>query len=79
MEQQLIREQQIPYYPVATGKFRRYLSWQNLSDPFRVIKGLMQSYKLLKTPAGYCLFERRLRLGSGHDRRLVEQNPGCPS
>jgi UDP-N-acetylglucosamine--N-acetylmuramyl-(pentapeptide) pyrophosphoryl-undecaprenol N-acetylglucosamine transferase len=48
MEQQLIREQQIPYYPVATGKFRRYLSWQNLSDPFRVIKGLMQSYKLLK-------------------------------
>ncbi len=48
MEQQLIREQQIPYYTVATGKFRRYLSWQNLSDPFRVVKGVIESYKLLK-------------------------------
>lgn len=48
IEQRLIRERQIPYYPVATGKFRRYFSKQNLFDPFRVIKGLIQSYKLLK-------------------------------
>ena len=28
MERALIEDQQIPYYPVATGKFRRYLSTQ---------------------------------------------------
>lgn len=48
MERALIEERQIPYYPVATGKFRRYLSAQNLTDPFRVIKGVFQSYRLLK-------------------------------
>lgn len=48
MERALIEDQQIPYYPVATGKFRRYLSTQNLTDPFRVVKGLFQSYRLLK-------------------------------
>lgn len=48
MERALIEDQQIPYHPVATGKFRRYLSTQNLTDPFRVVKGLFQSYRLLK-------------------------------
>jgi UDP-N-acetylglucosamine--N-acetylmuramyl-(pentapeptide) pyrophosphoryl-undecaprenol N-acetylglucosamine transferase len=48
IEQELIHDKKIPYYPIATGKFRRYFSKQNLSDPFRVIKGLFQSYKLLK-------------------------------
>jgi len=48
MERKLIEEQRIPYYPVATGKFRRYLAGQNLTDPFRVMKGIVQSYRLLK-------------------------------
>ena len=38
----------IPYYGVATGKFRRYLDPKNISDPFRVIKGLREAKKILK-------------------------------
>lgn len=47
MERALIEDQQIPYYPVATGKFRRYLSAQNLTDPFRVVKEW-------SSPTAYC-------------------------
>lgn len=38
----------IPYYGIATGKFRRYFDWKNFSDPFRVIKGYNEAKKLLK-------------------------------
>ena len=58
MERELIEEQKIPYYPVATGKFRRYLSGQNLTDPFRVIKGLVQSYHLLKKLRPQVIFSK---------------------
>jgi UDP-N-acetylglucosamine--N-acetylmuramyl-(pentapeptide) pyrophosphoryl-undecaprenol N-acetylglucosamine transferase len=48
IERELITAEHLPYYPIATGKFRRYFSKQNFTDPFRVIKGIVQSYKLLK-------------------------------
>lgn len=48
MEKQLIEAQGIHYDGISTGKFRRYLSVKNLSDPFRVIKGYYQAKKLIK-------------------------------
>lgn len=39
----------IPYYAISTGKLRRYFSMQNFTDPFRIIKGIHQSKKLMKT------------------------------
>lgn len=47
IEKQLIEEQGIPYYGIASGKLRRYIDPKNLSDPFRVIKGFGQAHKLL--------------------------------
>lgn len=38
----------IPYYPINTGKFRRYFDLRNLTDPFRVIHGLGQAAVLLR-------------------------------
>lgn len=38
----------VPYHPIATGKLRRYFDLKNLKDPFRVIKGALQSYRLLR-------------------------------
>ncbi|MFZ3588806.1 undecaprenyldiphospho-muramoylpentapeptide beta-N-acetylglucosaminyltransferase [Bacillus sp. DJP31] len=38
----------VTYYPIATGKLRRYFDWKNMKDPFRVLKGTHQAYKLLK-------------------------------
>lgn len=58
MERALIEDQQIPYYPVATGKFRRYLSAQNLTDPFRVVKGVVQSYRLLQNLRPQVVFSK---------------------
>ena len=35
------------YHAVKTGKLRRYFSWQNFVDPFRVIAGAVQSARLM--------------------------------
>ncbi|HEY0828223.1 MAG TPA: undecaprenyldiphospho-muramoylpentapeptide beta-N-acetylglucosaminyltransferase [Bacilli bacterium] len=38
----------IEYYSIASGKLRRYLDWNNIKDPFKVIKGVFQARKLIK-------------------------------
>ena len=48
IEKKLITDFNIPYYGIATGKFRRYLDIKNLTDPFRVIKGFGEARKYLK-------------------------------
>ncbi|HEY8463429.1 MAG TPA: undecaprenyldiphospho-muramoylpentapeptide beta-N-acetylglucosaminyltransferase [Bacillota bacterium] len=48
IEKDLIKEASIPYYGIATGKFRRYFSLQNFTDPFRVIQGLFDATVLLR-------------------------------
>lgn len=47
IEKELIESLQIPYYGISSGKLRRYLDIKNLSDPFKVVKGLQQAYRLL--------------------------------
>lgn len=47
MEKDLIKAQNIPYYGISSGKLRRYLDLKNLSDPFKVIKGLGQAVRLI--------------------------------
>ena len=48
IEKRLIEEQGIPYYGISSGKLRRYFDPKNFSDPFKVVKGLGQSVRLLK-------------------------------
>ncbi len=48
IEKELIEAVNIPYYPISSGKLRRYLDLKNLSDPFKVIKGLGQSIRLMR-------------------------------
>ena len=48
IERTLIEEIGIPYYPISSGKLRRYRSLKNLSDPFRVIKGFGQAFSILR-------------------------------
>lgn len=48
IEKKLIADFDIPYYGIATGKFRRYFDVKNLTDPFRVIKGFGEARKYLK-------------------------------
>jgi len=48
IEKRLIGEgTDVPYYPIATGKLRRYLSIENIKDPFKVLKGMMQAWRII--------------------------------
>ena len=48
IEKKLIEDMGIPYYGISSGKLRRYLNLKNLSDPFRVLKGIGEAKKILK-------------------------------
>lgn len=48
IEKRLVEDFGLPYVGIATGKFRRYLDFQNLTDPFRVIKGFGEARRFLK-------------------------------
>ena len=48
IEKQLLKEQQIPYYGISSGKLRRYFDIKNFSDPLKVMKGLGQSIRLMR-------------------------------
>ncbi|MBO4399105.1 MAG: undecaprenyldiphospho-muramoylpentapeptide beta-N-acetylglucosaminyltransferase [Lachnospiraceae bacterium] len=48
IEKQLIENLGIPYYGISSGKLRRYFSWKNFTDPFRVIKGGREAKQILK-------------------------------
>ncbi|MBT5155344.1 MAG: undecaprenyldiphospho-muramoylpentapeptide beta-N-acetylglucosaminyltransferase [Gammaproteobacteria bacterium] len=46
IEREMIGVLGIPYYAVASGKLRRYFSWQNFIDPFFILWGMLQSLVL---------------------------------
>ena len=48
MEQKLVEDAGLDYVGIASGKLRRYFSWKNFSDPFRVLKGYFQAKKIIK-------------------------------
>lgn len=47
IERQIISEIGVPYYPISSGKLRRYFDLNNLKDPFKVMRGLFQARSLL--------------------------------
>lgn len=46
IEKTLLIKANIPYFAIATGKLRRYFSWQNFFDPIKIIYGFFQSILL---------------------------------
>lgn len=38
----------VKYYSIATGKLRRYFDWNNFKDPFRVMKGAFEAWRLIR-------------------------------
>lgn len=37
----------VSYHPISTGKLRRYMSVENIKDPFKVLKGTMQAWRVI--------------------------------
>lgn len=48
MEKDLIEKDRIPYFGISTGKLRRYLDVKNVTDIFRVIKGVGEAYQIIR-------------------------------
>lgn len=49
IERSLCEKNKIPYYSISTGKLRRYFSFQNALDFFKVFWGIVESFYLLLT------------------------------
>lgn len=47
-EKKLVEAYQIKFKAISSGKLRRYFSFQNFIDPFKIIAGFFQSFFLLK-------------------------------
>lgn len=48
VEKGMIESIGVPFYPIQSGKLRRYFSWKNFLDPFKVLVGIGQSFFLLR-------------------------------
>ena len=58
IEKGIIEENGIPYYGISSGKFRRYFSLKNFTDPFRIIKGYREAKKYIKELKPDVLFSK---------------------
>ena len=47
IEKELIEKTGVPYYGISSDKLRRYVDLKNLSDPFRVLKGIREARALM--------------------------------
>jgi UDP-N-acetylglucosamine--N-acetylmuramyl-(pentapeptide) pyrophosphoryl-undecaprenol N-acetylglucosamine transferase len=56
IENKIITQESIEYYPVFTGKLRRYFSLQNFVDIFNLIIGFIQSLLIIKKSHADVLF-----------------------
>jgi UDP-N-acetylglucosamine--N-acetylmuramyl-(pentapeptide) pyrophosphoryl-undecaprenol N-acetylglucosamine transferase len=48
MEYELVKQYNIPYHGISAGKLRRYADIKNLTDIFKVIKGLREALRLMR-------------------------------
>lgn len=58
IERQLVEPEGIPYHIVSTGKLRRYFDLNNIKDPFRVLKGVADAYRILRRLKPDLLFSK---------------------
>ncbi|MDP2656743.1 MAG: UDP-N-acetylglucosamine--N-acetylmuramyl-(pentapeptide) pyrophosphoryl-undecaprenol N-acetylglucosamine transferase [bacterium] len=47
-EREVIGRYRIPFLSIQSGKFRRYFSWKNFSDPFLLMVGIVQAIKIIR-------------------------------
>ena len=60
IEKELIGEAfpQVPFYGISSGKLRRYFSMKNFTDPFRVLTGVMQAFRIIKKVKPEVIFSK---------------------
>ena len=48
----------VKYHAISSGKLRRYFSWENFIDPFKVLKGILDSIFIIKKEKPNFIFKR---------------------
>ncbi len=58
IERKIINEQNIKYHIISSGKLRRYFDIRNFTDPFKVIKGVFEAFKIIKKEKPNIVFSK---------------------
>lgn len=58
IEKEIIKDANIPYYQISSGKLRRYFDFKNFSDPFKVMKGVVEATKILSKEKPDVIFSK---------------------
>ncbi len=48
----------VTYKSISTGKLRRYFDWNNFKDPFKVVKGVWDAYRIIKKVKPEVIFSK---------------------
>ncbi len=48
LEKKIVGDAGLRYYTISSGKLRRYFSFKNFTDPFKILRGYFQSRKVIK-------------------------------
>ncbi|WP_125152104.1 undecaprenyldiphospho-muramoylpentapeptide beta-N-acetylglucosaminyltransferase [Clostridium rectalis] len=58
IERSIIESENIKYHVISSGKLRRYFDIKNISDPFKVLKGIFQAKKIIKKQKPNIVFSK---------------------
>lgn len=58
IEKEIISNNKIPYFEISSGKLRRYFDLKNIADPFKVLKGVLDAYKIISKEKPDVIFSK---------------------
>ncbi|MBC2581603.1 undecaprenyldiphospho-muramoylpentapeptide beta-N-acetylglucosaminyltransferase [Clostridium sp. DJ247] len=58
IERKIIEEANLEYHSISSGKLRRYFDIKNFTDPFNVIKGILQAIIIIKKEKPNIVFSK---------------------
>ena len=58
IEKEIITQNNIPFFGISCGKLRRYFDVKNFTDPFKILKGVAQSIKILSKEKPDVIFSK---------------------
>ncbi|TVY09595.1 undecaprenyldiphospho-muramoylpentapeptide beta-N-acetylglucosaminyltransferase [Paenibacillus cremeus] len=58
IEKEIIDHEGIPFHHISSGKLRRYFDLKNFKDPFKVLQGVVDAYRLLGTIKPHIVFSK---------------------
>lgn len=58
IEKEIIERENIKYFGISSGKLRRYIDLKNISDPFKVVKGVMEAFRIIRKEKPNIVFSK---------------------